>query len=115
MRGSGCRHARNSKQAQTCRNARLRLPLDRNGAGARTIVVVGSLTLARRTTASGQYLEPTHSTQRRFSQRTTGLPWNLTFAHAAEKVGDDNSGRSHMPTDDRDKFGAERLHPIVTN
>jgi len=35
----------------------------------------------------------------------------LTFAHAADKVGDDDSGRSHMPTDDSDQFGAERLHP----
>jgi len=39
----------------------------------------------------------------------------LTFAHAADKVGDDDSGRSHMPTDDSDQFGAERLHPIATN
>jgi len=39
----------------------------------------------------------------------------LTFAHFAHKVGDDDSGRSHMPTDDRDKFRAERLHPIATN
>jgi len=39
----------------------------------------------------------------------------VTFVHAADKVGDGDSGRSHMPTDDRDKFGAERLHPIATN
>jgi hypothetical protein len=39
----------------------------------------------------------------------------LTVAHGAEKVGDVNSGRSRRPIDDRDKFGAERLHPMVTN
>jgi hypothetical protein len=39
----------------------------------------------------------------------------LTFARAAEKVGDGDSGRSRMPTDDRHKFGAERLHPTTTN
>jgi len=39
----------------------------------------------------------------------------LTVDHAADKFGDDDSGRSHMPTDDRDKFGADRLHPIATN
>jgi len=39
----------------------------------------------------------------------------LTLAQAADKAGDDDSGRSHMPTDDCDKFGAERLHPIATN
>jgi hypothetical protein len=39
----------------------------------------------------------------------------LTFAQAAEKIGDGNSGRSAMPTDDRDNFGAERLHPTATN
>jgi len=57
----------------------------------------------------------THSIRRRFSQRTTGLPWNLTFAQAAEKVGDDASGCSHMPSGDRDKFAGERLHPMITN
>jgi len=57
----------------------------------------------------------THSIRRRFSQRTTGLPWNLNFAHAVERVGDDDSACSHMPTDDHDKFVAERLHPMVTN
>jgi hypothetical protein len=39
----------------------------------------------------------------------------LTFADTAKKVSDCDSGRSSMPTDDRDNFGAERLHPTVTN
>jgi len=58
---------------------------------------------------------PTQSGRRRFSQRTSGLPWNLTFAHFAHRVGDDDSGRSHKPTDERDKLRAERLHLIATN
>jgi len=37
----------------------------------------------------------------------------LTFAHPAEKVGDDDSGRSHGPTDGRDKFEVEQLHSMV--
>jgi hypothetical protein len=36
----------------------------------------------------------------------------LTFADAAKKVSDCDSGRSRMPSDDR---GAELLHPMVTN
>ena len=60
-------------------------------------------------------LQRAHRSQRRFSQRTTGLPWNLTFTDAAKKVSDCDSGRSRMPTDDRDNLGAERLHPMVTN
>ena len=56
----------------------------------------------------------TPRSQRRSSQRTTGLPWNLTFTDAAKKVSDCDSGRSRMPTDDRDNFRAERLHPTVT-
>ena len=55
-----------------------------------------------------------HRSQRRFSQRTTGLPWNLTFADATKNVSDCDSSRSRMPNDDRDNFGAERLHPMVT-
>jgi hypothetical protein len=41
---------------------------------------------------------------------------NLTFIDVAKRVSDcDRSGRSRMPTDDRDNLGAERLHPMVTN
>ena len=58
---------------------------------------------------------PTHGSRRRFSERTTGPPWNLTFADAAAKVGDGDSGRSRAPTDDRDNFETECLHPMVTN
>ena len=57
----------------------------------------------------------THRSRRRFSERTTGPPWNLTFANAAAKVGDGDRGRSRAPTDDRDNFEAECLHPMVTN
>ena len=64
--------------------------------------------------ASDHWL-PTHSSRKRFSQRTTRLPWNLTFAHAAEIVGDGDTSRSRVLAGDRYKFGAERLHPIVTN
>jgi len=39
----------------------------------------------------------------------------LTFAQATEKVDDGDSGRSRVPTDYRDEFGSERLHPMVTN
>ena len=49
------------------------------------------------------------------SAQTTRLPRNLTFAHAAEKVGQGQSGHSRVPTDDREKFGAERLHPMLAN
>jgi hypothetical protein len=63
----------------------------------------------------GEFTLPTHRSQRRFSQRTTGLPWNLTFADAAKKGGYCGIGRSRMPTDDRDNFGAERVDPMVTN
>jgi hypothetical protein len=39
----------------------------------------------------------------------------LTFARAGEEVVDGPSGRPRMPIDHRDNFGAERLHPKVTN
>ena len=58
---------------------------------------------------------PTHRSRREFSQRTTGLPWNLTLAHAAEKVGDGESGHSRVLADDRDQLGVELLDPMVTN
>lgn len=58
---------------------------------------------------------PTHCSRRRFFQRTTGPPWNLTFAHAAEKASYGDSSHSRMPTDDRHTFGAERLHPTTMN
>ena len=64
---------------------------------------------------SGGPAVDTHRSRRRFSQRTTGLPWNLIFARAGEEVVDGHSGRSRMPIDYRDNFGAERLHPKVTN
>jgi hypothetical protein len=39
----------------------------------------------------------------------------LTFADAANKVGDTDNGRPRMPTGDRDNVWVERLHPMVTN
>jgi hypothetical protein len=54
------------------------------------------------------------STQRRrwrFSQPATGLPRNLTFAHADEKVSDSDSSRSQVASIDRERVLAERLHP----
>ena len=46
---------------------------------------------------------------------STGPAWGLTLAQAAENVRDGDSIRSRVPTGGREKFGAERLHPIVTN
>jgi hypothetical protein len=39
----------------------------------------------------------------------------LTFADAVKQAGVRDSGRSRAPSDDRDRFAAERLHPVVTN
>jgi hypothetical protein len=38
----------------------------------------------------------------------------LTFADAVEQITVGDS-RSRVPTDDRDRFAAERLHPKVAN
>jgi len=46
-----------------------------------------------------------------FFQRATGLPWNLTFADAAEKVRAGESGHSKTAITDLGKVPAERLHP----
>lgn len=54
---------------------------------------------------------PTQRSPWRFSERTAGLPWNLTFADAAEKVRDGDSGRSRVAITDLGKVPAERLHP----
>ena len=58
---------------------------------------------------------PTHRSRRRFSQRTSGLPWTLTVAQAAQRGSDGDSGHSCVPTDDREKLGADRPNPMVTN
>ena len=58
---------------------------------------------------------PTHCRRRRFSHRATGLPWNLTFAGAAEKSRDGGSSRSRRPSEGLGSFGVERLYPMVTN
>jgi len=57
----------------------------------------------------------TYTSRQRFFQRTTGLPWNLTFAIATEKFDDDYCGHSRGPTEDHESFGVERLHPVDTN
>lgn len=54
---------------------------------------------------------PTQRSPWRFSQRATGLPWNLTFADAAEHVRDSESGHSQVAIIDLGKVPAERLHP----
>jgi len=59
--------------------------------------------------------EPTHRSRRRSCQRTTGLPWYLTFAIAVEKVGDGDSGRSRVHINDRDKIATKRLLSKATN
>jgi len=38
----------------------------------------------------------------------------LTFADAVEQIRVGDSSRSRVPTDDRDRFAAERLHPKVS-
>jgi hypothetical protein len=58
---------------------------------------------------------PTLSCPWPISRRTTGLPWHLTFDHAAEKVSDGDSGRSRVATIARQRIPAERLHPKATN
>ena len=55
--------------------------------------------------------DPTQRSRRRFSLRATGLPWNLTFADAAEQVRDGESGHSQVAVTDLSEVPAERLHP----
>jgi hypothetical protein len=57
----------------------------------------------------------THCCAWAFSERMNGPPRNLTFADAAEKVMNDDSGLSRVVTIDRDKMPAERLHLEVAN
>ena len=45
-----------------------------------------------------EHPDPTHRSRRRFSQRATGLPRNLTFTHADEKGSAGNSRRSGTAT-----------------
>lgn len=54
---------------------------------------------------------PTQRSPWRFSQRATGLPWNLTFADAAEQVGDSESGHSQVAIIDLGKVPTARRHP----
>ena len=56
---------------------------------------------------------PTHRSRQRFSQRAAGLPWNLTFADAAEKVRNGDSGHSQVAITDLGMVPAERLHPTA--
>jgi hypothetical protein len=41
----------------------------------------------------------------------TGLPWNLAFADAVEKIIGGDTGRSRVIIVDRSKIQAERPHP----
>ena len=93
----------------------------RSGSGAkgsaqrwRSMTNVSSAYLSSYCSRSNGRSKPTHASRLRFSQRTTGPPWNLTFADAAGQIKDGDSSRSRMPADDLDNFGAERLHPMVT-
>lgn len=60
-------------------------------------------------------LKSTHRSRRQFSQRATGLPWNLTFANAAEKVRDGESGQSQAAITDLGKVPYELLWPKVAD
>ena len=55
--------------------------------------------------------QSTHCSPWPISRRATGLPRNLTFAHAAEKVSDSDSSRSQVASFERERISAERLHP----
>jgi len=55
--------------------------------------------------------DPTHCCPWPISGRTTGLPWNLTFADIAEQAGDGDSSHSRVATIARQEIPAERLHP----
>jgi hypothetical protein len=69
-------------------------------------------------TSAGQRIElslPTHRSLWRFSGRTTGPLWNLTFTEVVEQIRVGGSSRSRVPTDNRDEFAGERLYPIVEN
>ncbi len=46
-----------------------------------------------------------------FSASDRSIPWNLTFAHTAEKVSDGDSSRLQVVSIDRERIPAERLHP----
>ena len=47
------------------------------------------------------------------SRRATGLPRNMTFAHAAEKVNGSDRSRSRVASFERKRTSAERLHPYA--
>ena len=65
----------------------------------------------RRSTRQGVGHVPTHCCPWPSSRRTTGVPWNLTFDHAAEKASGGDSGRSRVASINRQEILAERLHP----
>lgn len=46
-------------------------------------------------------LTTTHRSRRRSSERTAGVPWNLTFADTVEKGMDDDSNGMDAPTRSR--------------
>jgi hypothetical protein len=55
-----------------------------NGARDKALANRRCPTGASASASSGRHV-PTHCCRRRFFRRTTGLPWNLTFAEATEK------------------------------
>ena len=73
---------------------------------------VDAARVAPLTALSPSGLAPTtHCSPWPISRRATGLPRNLTFAHAAEKVSDSDSSRSQEASFERERISAERLHP----
>lgn len=73
------------------------------------------LDLSRRIAAVHGRQWSTHCCQWPIPRRTTGLLWNLTFNHAAEKARGGYSGRSWMATLVQQRIRAERLHPKATH
>lgn len=75
---------------------------------------VGSGPHSRRLPTSADGPLPTHCCPWPISRRVTGLPRNLTVAHAAENACD-GDGRSRVATINRQEILAERLHPKPAN
>ena len=60
---------------------------------------------------SSSHTASTQRSRRQFSQRMTGLLWNLTFAITTENVCAGESGHSQVAITALGKVPAERLHP----
>jgi hypothetical protein len=72
-------------------------------AGARDRHQSDAYASARVTTPeTSELILSTHCCRRRVFRRVAGLPWNLTFARAAEEFSDGDSGRSQVASIDRE-------------